>query len=141
MHAPQRRTCTDAGQTIATEKQRKHILLLENDEFVASLLHLLLHRQGFDIHAFVNSETAIPFIRQQSAPDLIFMNSHWFKDDPPLLLSAFQQQSEWRSVPVILLMNYFCAQTLEQAAHYGIKDYLLQPFEPAGLLDVIKKYL
>ena len=44
MHAPYSETCMDADPHIRT---RRRILLLEQDEYLASLLHMLLYREGF----------------------------------------------------------------------------------------------
>ncbi len=137
MHAHDYVTCTDAKSHLETGRQ---ILLLEQDEFVASLIHLLLHREGFMVRAYTGTEHAMSHIRNQSPPDLIFVSSNWLEGSKPEIFNAIDQRIEWQRVPMVMLMNYFSPELIEKGLDLGVTDYLLQPFEPAELIDLIRKY-
>ncbi len=138
MHAPYSRTCMDADPDVRT---RRRILLLEQDEYLASLLHMLLYREGFEISALTSDDNARAYIRNSAPPDLIFIDCNWMNDDRLHVLSDCTKRIEWQVVPIIVLMSYYDAEKIEQMMSYGVTDYLLQPFEPGELLDVIQRYM
>lgn len=119
----------------------RRILLLEQDDYLASLLHMLLHREGFQVYALASADNAQIFIQGTSPPDLIFINSDWINHDRIDVMADMQQRIEWQRIPMIMLMGYYNADKIEQAMNLGITDYLLQPFDPGELLDIIQRYI
>ena len=58
----------------ASARTRRRILLLEQDEYLASLLDMLLHREGFEIVALTSDDHARQVIHGMTPPDLIFID-------------------------------------------------------------------
>ena len=137
LHAQQDGSCREAATTPGT---RKKILLFEQDEYLASLLHMLLVREGFSIHAITALENARMHILAKPAPDLIFINNRWLVDDRPLILQAIENEPGWQAVPTIMLLDYFNIDVVENAMDNGINDYLMQPFHPGDLLDMVQRH-
>ena len=125
----------------ASARTRRRILLLEQDEYLASLLEMLLHREGFQIVALTSDDNAKTFIHNSTPPDLIFIDSSWINHDRIDVLAGFAQRIEWQRVPMIMLMGDYNGEKIEEAMNLGITDYLLQPFEPGELLDIIQRYI
>ena len=121
-------------------KTAKTILVLEKDEYLASLLHYLLHREGFRIDIIHDPSAAILHIEDAAPADLIFMNEDWLKEDALPLLPILCNYPGWHAVPIISLMQHYRQNEIDRALHQGITDYLLQPFAPSALLDHIQKY-
>ncbi len=138
MHAPDISTCDHPSQATETRRQ---IVLFEHDEYIASLLHMLLHREGFDIVAITEQADAAAHIQAHGAPDLIFMDNRWLIEEHPPIIHAFEQAGHWQETPIIMLMSYFQSEKIDYALSLGVTDYILQPFEPGELLDVIRKYI
>ena len=137
MHAPEIRTCMDASSTPDT---RRKIVIFEEDEFLVSLLNLLLRREGFDITFIPDISNAMHYVLTESAPELIFINHHWLVDDQPKVIQSIHTNSEWQKIPIILLVNYYNQEIIDHAMSMGICDYILQPFDPGVLIDLIQKY-
>jgi response regulator RpfG family c-di-GMP phosphodiesterase len=137
MHAHDVRTCMDATNTLDT---RRKILILEQDEYLASLMHLLLYREGFAITAITDVEQLPPQIQSNTAPMILFVSHHWLRDNKALVLNIINENPLWQRVPLIMLMNYYDLDLIERVTELGVTDYLLQPFEPVALLDMIQKY-
>ncbi len=137
MHAPDVRTCMDASSTPET---RRKIVIFEEDEFLVSLLNLLLRREGFDITFISDVSNAMHYVQTESAPELIFINHHWLLDDQPHLIQTIQNDSDWHQISIILLVNYYNQEIIDHAMELGISDYILQPFDPGVLIDLIQKY-
>ena len=119
---------------------RRKIVVFEQDEFLVSLLHLLLHREGFELSVITSAEQAMAYLRTSNTPEILFMNQNWILDDQPSMLEQIQLHAGWQDVPVIMLLNYYNEEIIERALVMGASDYLLQPFEPGELLDIIQKY-
>lgn len=138
MHAHDVRTCMDASTTPDT---RRKILILEQDEYLASLMHLLLYREGFAITAITDTEQLRTQLQSQHQPNLMFVSHRWLRDENPWVLTALKADICWQAVPIIMLMNYYDLDLIERVTALGVRDHLLQPFEPADLLDMIQKYV
>lgn len=131
-------TGRDASEELTT---RQRILIFEQDEYLASLLHLLLQREGYAISAITSIEDAQAHILSKDPPALVFVNNQWLLDDRPVILQMMENRGTWQHVPVIMLLNYFEVEVVEHALDNGVSDYLVQPFQPGELLDVIQKYI
>ncbi len=120
---------------------RRKILIFEQNEYIASLLHLLLQREGFSISAITAIEDAQAHILSKSAPDLIFISNRWLLDDRPMILQAMENEEGWQNVSIIMMLDYFNIDVIEHALENGVCDYLVQPFEPGDLVDMIQRYI
>ena len=138
MHVPDPWTCTDAD---INARAGRRILLLEEDDYLASLLDMLLQREGFEIRALNNPEGARSYLQQASPPDLVFINSGWISDKGIEVLGDYARRIEWQRVPMIMLLGFYDADKINRALELGISDYLLQPFEPGELIDIIHRYI
>lgn len=138
MHVSDVRTCMDAGSAPST---RRKILILEQDMFLASLLHMLLHREGFELLVITSEEDAIVHINSQAPPELLFISQNLLKSDEVSVMQHVKDHSAWQDIPVILLLNYFDENAIERLVEIGVNDYLVQPFEPGVLLNLIQKYI
>ena len=138
MHAHNVRTCMDATMTPDT---RRKILILEQDEYLASLMHLLLYREGFAITAISHIDQLTPQLETTtSAPMMLFVSHRWLRDEDPVVLKIIKGSPLWKGIPLIMLMNYYDLDLIERVTEQGVTDHLLQPFEPAALIDIICKY-
>ena len=138
MHVSDVRTCMDASSAPVA---RRKILVFEEDKFLASLMHMLLYREGFDLSIITAEVDALDHIQGQSPPELLFINHKWLTDDYPAVIQRMQHHDGWQNVAIILLLNYFDEDIIEHATSMGVSDYLLQPIEPGGLLDLIQKHI
>jgi len=120
---------------------RRKILVFEKDPFLASLMQMLLYREGFDLSIITDETVALDHIQGQTAPDLLFVSHKWLGDDYPQIIQRMQHHESWQDVSVILLLNHYSEEIIEHATEIGVSDYLLQPIEPGLLLDIIQKYI
>lgn len=123
-----------------TANTEKTILVLEKDEYLASLLHCLLQREGFKIKVITDPGTAILHIENAAPADLIFINETWLRHKGLQLLPILHNYPGWHTVPIISLMQHYRQDEIDRELHHGITDYLLQPFDPGELLDKIQQY-
>jgi len=137
MHAHLLRTCMDAK--ILPDTRRK-ILILEQDEYLASLMHLLLYREGFDITAITHIDQLLPQLEAKYAPMMTFVSHRWLREEDPVVLKMINASPNWKAVPLIMLMNYYDLDLIERLTGMGMTDHLLQPFEPAALIEMICRY-
>jgi two-component system chemotaxis response regulator CheY len=128
----------DAG---SAPLNRRKILILEQDMFLASLLHMLLHREGFELRVITSEQNALLHINNQPPSELLFISHNLLKTEETSVLQHLKEDTVWQEVPVILLLNYYDENTIAQTDELGVNDYLVQPFDPCALLDLIQKYI
>jgi len=119
---------------------RRKILILEQDEYLASLMHLLLYREGFAITAITHIDQLAPQLDARYAPMLSFVSHRWLREEEPAVLKMINARPNWKAMPLIMLMNYYDLDLIEHATSLGITDHLMQPFEPSALIEMICKY-
>lgn len=137
MHAQGVRTCMDATEKPDT---RRNILILEQDEYLASLMHLLLHREGFAITAITDVDALELLMQSPRTPMLSFISHRWLRGENPSVLQMLNDHPLWQQLPLVMLMNYYDLDLIERVTERGIIDYLLQPFEPMALLNMVQKH-
>ena len=138
MHVSDVRTCMDASSAPVAKRK---ILVLEQDKFLASLMHMLLHREGFQLQVITDENDALGHIQVQTPPELLFISHSWLKSDDPLILQHLKGHRGWQNVPFILLLNYYDEDIIERSDSMGVSDYLIQPIDPGILLDLIQKHI
>jgi DNA-binding response OmpR family regulator len=116
----------------------KKILIVDDDRGFVRMLGAFLHKEGYDVVAAHDGEQAFRKVRE-ALPDLVILdivmpnvNGYAFVQDVKKIPGAAE-------VPVIVLT---CKDRLEDLFRVeGVKEYIVKPFDHAGLLEKIRKYI
>ncbi|MBD1588038.1 sigma-54-dependent transcriptional regulator [Pseudomonas typographi] len=113
------------------------VLLVEDDRALREALADTLALAGHDYRAVSNAEAALqavasePFSLVLSDVNMPGMDGHGLL----ARLRASQPQ-----LPVVLMTAYGAVQRAVEAMRQGAADYLVKPFEPAALLEVVARH-
>lgn len=110
----------------------KNILIIEDEEDLASLLKERLARNGYSVDIAFNGEEALKKL-EKPLPDLILLDIVLPVMDGYTFLKEMKKKY---SIPVIVLTARGGMKDLFSIE--GIKDYIVKPFEPEDLLLKIK---
>jgi CheY-like chemotaxis protein len=118
----------------------KRILIIEDNEFNLKFVRTLLNLENFEVVETRDAETGI-LRAHETSPDLILMDVQLPGIDGLEATKRIKNDPVLKSIPVIALTAYAMKSDRDQALDAGCDDYLAKPFEPAQLLEIVRKHL
>ena len=112
------------------------ILLVEDDAAIASSLQRLLARSGYRVSHCARGDDGLE--RARGAHFDLVLTDFKLPGLNGVELAA-QLHAERPLLPVIVMTAHGTTETAIEASRRGAYDYLLKPFEPAELLEVVRK--
>jgi two-component system cell cycle response regulator len=122
------------------DRLKRNILLVEDDDFMASLLRRFLEKEGFRIFHARDGATALSLC-SQAAFSLITLDVKLPDIDGFELLNRFRQTPTIRHVPIIMLTATGNEENVIRGFRLGADDYILKPFSPSQFLARVNRFL
>jgi len=116
---------------------RKHVLVIDDDIYIAELLRLILKRAGFDVTMLFHGVDAINYLGNE-APDIILLDVSMPGFDGFEILKWLRQKLGDENTPVIMLSGHASAQSKMLAQELGANDYVTKPFNLHALTERIR---
>ncbi len=115
-----------------------HILIIEDDNSVASALEHLLRAEGFDVEMFTDSSAGLA-AALRGRHDVVITDLQM----PGIggLEIIEQLQAAKPQLPVLMITAYHTTEVAIRAIKLGAYDYILKPIDPAEFLSVLKRAL
>jgi CheY-like chemotaxis protein len=101
------------------------ILLVEDDPAVAELYRFRLEFDGHQVVVAPDGEVAVIMARQHR-PRLIFLDIRLPKLDGLEVLAALKEDTELKTIPVVMLSNYGRREIVDQAMRLGAADFRIK---------------
>jgi len=124
-----------------SDKQKKRILLAEDDTFISKALTLGLKKVGFDI---VNSSNGRETLEKMKIDDfdLLLLDLMMPDMDGFTVLDKLREEGLIDSVPIIVLSNLGQQSDIKKCEEYGVKDYLIKAdYTIAEIVEKINKVI
>lgn len=119
----------------------KKILLVEDDDSLATVYQTRLQAEGFDIRRVPNGEDALATALEYK-PDLILLDVMMPKVSGFDVLDILRNTPETASVKIIMLTALSQEADKKRAEDFGVDDYLVKSqVVIADVVDHIKKHL
>lgn len=123
------------------EQKQKTILLVEDDDNLASVYETRLQAEGFNTKRVANGEDALAAALQVK-PDLILLDVMMPKVSGFDVLDILRNTPETQGVKVIMLTALSQDSDKERAESLGVNDYLIKSqVVIADVVDKIKQHL
>lgn len=127
-------------QTSSTPKNKK-ILLVEDDNALASVYETRLQAEGFNIRRVPNGEDALA-AALEFHPDLILLDVMMPKVSGFDVLDILRNTPETTNIRIIMLTALSQEADVEKAKSLGVDDYLVKSqVVIADVVDRIKQHL
>lgn len=116
-----------------------HILVVDDEPDIRSLLKEILEDEGFEISVAENANYARE-ARRQRRPDLILLDI-WMPDTDGITLLKEWSEGGRVDVPVIMMSGHGTVETAVEATRLGAYDFIEKPLSIAKLLLTIQRAL
>lgn len=122
-------------------RNKKTILLVEDDEFLAELYSTKLTLDGFQVFLATDGQKGLRLAKEKM-PDLVLLDILLPKMDGFTVLSELKKDPKTKNIPVILLTNLCQKEEVKKGLALGAVDYLIKAyFMPSEVVVKINKAL
>ncbi len=123
------------------EKEKVHVLIVEDDVFLAGIYQKKFELEGFKVSLSDNGEKALVDAKRKQ-PDIILLDILLPKLDGFAVLEKLKADSATKEVPVILLTNLGQKDDVEKGLKAGAVDYLIKAhFKPSEVVQKVRQVL
>lgn len=118
-----------------------HVLLVEDDTFLANIYKTKFEMEKFKVTVAENGEDGLEMAKKKK-PDIILLDILLPKMDGFTVLENLKKDKAAQDIPVILLTNLGQKDDVEKGLEMGAADYLIKAhFKPSETVDKVKKVL
>lgn len=118
-----------------------HILLIEDEDFVAELIQTILVEQGYEVTVVGDAESAWETLKDGAAVELILLDRRLPGMDGLTLLKRIKADADLRHVPVVMQTGLDAEEHIREGLAAGAYYYLTKPPQSVLLLAVIRAAL
>ena len=122
-----------------TELLNEHfpVILVEDDEDLREAIAVTLRMKGIDFVTHQRAETVVPLLR----PDLntVLVTDYKLPGMSGIDLLKIAQK-ECPDLPVVIMTAFADAKLAVEALKAGARDFLIKPFVPQQLIEIISRY-
>lgn len=107
-------------------KQRHTVLVVEDDEILASLAVSKFQKAGYDVVHASDGKECLAILSGGNTPDLILLDIIMPEVNGFDVLRALKRESRLKNIPVVIFSNYAQDQDLDTARSLGAVDFLVK---------------
>ena len=119
---------------------KAHVLVVEDEEDLASLVEVNLHLSGYEVTTAGDGGAALEAVAQQR-PDLILLDVMMPVLDGWQVLRRLKEDEEFADIPVVMLTALSEERDIIRGHLQGAVRYLTKPFEMKVLLRTVEEGL
>ncbi|MBU0571317.1 MAG: response regulator [Candidatus Omnitrophica bacterium] len=119
------------------EKQRKKILMVEDEVELVEGMKRLLEKLGYLIIAAYDTATGLELVQKETA-DLVILDLAIPGGGGFSILKEARQGGANKVTPVLVITASTEKMVRDEAETIGVDGYMCKPFEPAELIQNIK---
>lgn len=113
-----------------------NILIVEDQKNLRESLAIAFKREGYEVDEAQSGEEALEHIRKRTY-DLVVVDLKMGSTDGLSVLKASKEMSP--STEFVVMTAYGTIDSAVQAMKYGAYDYITKPFQPSGILTIVKR--
>lgn len=117
-----------------------HILVIEHDEGICTMMRGVLELEGFDVTATTATRRASQLAASMQ-PDLVVLDVPWPDLDCPAALYPLRCEPATAHIPVLVTSVYNDEHSFLAAKRCGADGYLAKPFAVPELVVSVRRLL
>ncbi len=122
-------------------KNKKKILVVEDDPMISSMYKTKFEADGFEVFTADNGATGLELIKKEE-PDIVMLDIILPQLDGFSVLEQIKKDKTTKDIPVIMLTNLSTEEDKEKGKKMGALDYLVKAsLTPGQISEKIKKIL
>lgn len=119
---------------------RKKILVIEDHPATAELMSSLLEAGGYEVGLAYNGKRGLEAVRSWK-PDLILLDVMMPEMSGIEVCNELKADTATSGIPVVIVSVRAAAEDVRAGGKAGADAYMVKPFEPAKLLELVKNHV
>lgn len=116
------------------------VLIADDEEDIKDVMQMFLESQGYEVETAYDGLDAIDRVKTWN-PDVILLDIMMPVVDGIEVCKTLKADLNVKDIPIIMVSAASKREKEGPAFEAGAQAYVLKPFEPASLVDVIEKCL
>jgi DNA-binding response OmpR family regulator len=116
----------------------KKVLIIDDEKNILESVAMYLSGHDFEVMTSMEGIEGIRMAKDK-LPDIILLDLILPDMDGYLVCRALKGNSATEDIPIVVISAKSQKEDVEKANECGASDYILKPFEPTALIDVINK--
>jgi two-component system, chemotaxis family, chemotaxis protein CheY len=116
----------------------KRILTIDDSKTMRDMLMLTLSNNGFEVLQAVDGLDGIDVLGRETV-DVVITDINMPKLDGYGVIQHMRERAEYDDLPILVLTTESDNEKKERARKLGATGFIIKPFNPTGLVDVLRK--
>ena len=116
----------------------KRVLTVDDSRTMREMVAFTLRQAGYEVQEAEHGQAAIAVLKTSPA-DVIITDLNMPVMDGVALIRALRADPKHRSVPIVMLTTESDASKKAEGKSAGATGWLVKPFDPDRLIDVVKR--
>lgn len=113
------------------------VLLIEDEPNIIEAIKFILSREGWQVHAHSNGETAVQAVRDRS-PDVVILDAMLPGRSGFDILRDLREDIDTARLPILMLTARGQTKDREMAERAGASRFMTKPFSNAEVLEAVR---
>jgi two-component system chemotaxis response regulator CheY len=118
----------------------KTILTVDDSASIRQMVSFTLKSAGYDVTEAVDGQDGLDKAKSKNI-DLVFTDQNMPRMDGLTLIKNLRSLPAYRSTPILMLTTEAGEAMKAQGKAAGATGWLVKPFDPSKLLEVVKKVI
>jgi two-component system chemotaxis response regulator CheY len=118
----------------------KTILAVDDSTSIRQMVTFTLKGAGYDVLEAADGQDGLTKAKSKSV-DLVLTDQNMPKMDGLTLIKSLRGMPQYKSTPILMLTTESSDTMKSQGKAAGATGWLVKPFDPQKLLDVVKKVI
>ncbi len=120
--------------------EKKKVLLADDEEDIKAVVQLFLESKGYEVITAFDGLSAID-MAQAEKPDLILLDVMMPVVNGYEVCTRLKADEATRDIPIVMLSAMAQSESVDKGLSAGAVDYIVKPFDPARLEEVVRRVL
>jgi two-component system chemotaxis response regulator CheY len=116
----------------------KRILTIDDSKTMRDMLMLTLSSNGFEVLQAVDGLDGLDVLGRETV-DVVITDINMPKLDGYGVIQHMRERAEYDDLPILVLTTESDNEKKERARKLGATGFIIKPFNPTGLVDVLRK--
>lgn len=113
-------------------------MAVDDSRTMREMVAFTLGKAGFEVLEAEDGQAALAVLRT-SPVDVVITDLNMPKMDGVTLIRTLRADPKWRALPILMLTTESDASKKAEGKSAGATGWLVKPFDPAKLIDVVKR--
>ncbi len=118
----------------------KSILAVDDSASIRRMVSFTLQTAGYDVVEAVDGEDALAKAKAQPM-NLVLTDQNMPRMDGLTLVRSLRELPGYRTAPILILTTESGAEMKSRGKAAGATGWLVKPFDPQRLIDIVKKVI